>query len=58
MKLFAIGAKFWARTDARELSFKLDGQAFRIRSTFILESPWGEELFKIEEKTLRVCDRM
>jgi uncharacterized protein YxjI len=32
--------------------------ALRIRSTFILESPSGEELFKIQEKKLRIRDTM
>jgi len=46
-KLFAIGDDSWIETDDGQRAFKVNGKALRIRSTFILESPEGEELFKI-----------
>jgi uncharacterized protein YxjI len=36
----------------------VNGKALRIRSTFILESPTGEELYKIQEKKLHIRDTM
>ena len=36
----------------------MDGKALRIRETFILEDPSGEELYKIQERKLRVRDTM
>ena len=46
-KLFAIGDDSWIENQNGERAFKVNGKAMRIRSTFILESPSGEELYKI-----------
>src|SRR5689334_4034446 len=51
-KIFAIGDDFWIETEGGERAFKVDGKALRVRSTFILESPSDEELFKIQEKAV------
>jgi uncharacterized protein YxjI len=57
-KIFAIGDDFWIETEDAKRAFKVDGKALRIRRTFILESPSGEELLKIQERKLRVRDTM
>jgi uncharacterized protein YxjI len=57
-KVFAIGDDFWIDTEADRHAFKVNGKALRVRSTFILESPDGDELLKIQEKKLRVRDTM
>jgi uncharacterized protein YxjI len=57
-KVFAIGDDFWIDTDDDRHAFKVNGKALRIRSTFILESPSGDELLKIQEKKLRIRDTM
>jgi uncharacterized protein YxjI len=57
-KVFAIGDDFWIDTDDDRHAFKVNGKALRFRSTFILESPSGEELFKIQEKKLHIHDTM
>ena len=36
----------------------MNGKVFRIRETFVFESPGGEELFTIQEKKLSVRDKM
>ena len=36
----------------------MNGKALRIRDTFVLETPSGAELFKIQEKALSVRDKM
>ena len=36
----------------------MNGKALRIRDTFVLESPSGDELLKIQEKKLTVRDKM
>ena len=56
-KLFAIGDDFWIERDG-EKAFKVDGKALRLRDTFVLESPGGEELYTIQEKKLSVRDKM
>jgi uncharacterized protein YxjI len=57
-KLFAVGDDFWIDTDDDRHAFKVNGKAMRIRKTFILESPEGDELMKIQEKKLSVRDKM
>ena len=47
-----------SRPTAGERAFKVNGKAFRIRDTFVLETPGGEELFTIQEKKLSVRDKM
>src|SRR5262249_35687902 len=39
-------------------AFRVDGKAMRIRQTFMLEDPDGNELAKIQERKLSVRDRM
>jgi uncharacterized protein YxjI len=57
-KVFSIGDDFWIDTDDDRHAFKVDGKALRMRSTFVLETPAGDELVKIQEKKLRVRDTM
>ena len=57
-KLFAIGDDFWVDTDDDRHAFKVNGKALRIRKTFILEDPSGDELVKIQEKKLSIRDKM
>ena len=56
-KMFAIGDDFWIERDG-EKAFKVDGKALRLRDTFVLEAPGGEELYTIQEKKLSVRDKM
>jgi uncharacterized protein YxjI len=57
-KLFAVGDDFWIDTEDDRHAFKVNGKALRIRQTFILENPSGDELIKIQEKKLRIRDTM
>jgi uncharacterized protein YxjI len=56
-KMFSIGDDFWIERDG-ERAFKVDGKALRIRDTFVLEAPSGEELYTIQERKLSVRDKM
>ena len=56
-KMFAIGDDFWIEKDG-ERAFKVNGKALRLRETFVLESPSGEELLTIQEKKLSIRDKM
>ena len=38
--------------------YEVNGKALRVRDTFILETPSGDELFKIQEKKLTIRDTM
>jgi uncharacterized protein YxjI len=57
-KLFAIGDDYWIDTDDDQHAFKVNGKALRVRSTFVLETPSGNELLTIREKKLRIRDTM
>ncbi|WP_028059461.1 LURP-one-related/scramblase family protein [Candidatus Solirubrobacter pratensis] len=57
-KVFAIGDDFWIDTEDERHAFKVNGKALRLRSTFVLETPAGDELLTIQEKKLRVRDTM
>jgi uncharacterized protein YxjI len=57
-KLLAIGDDYWIDTDDDRHAYKVNGKALRMRSTFVLESPSGDELLKIQERKLRVRDTM
>jgi uncharacterized protein YxjI len=56
-KMFSIGDDFWIEKEG-ERAFKVDGKALRVRETFVLEAPSGEELYTIQERKLSVRDKM
>jgi uncharacterized protein YxjI len=57
-KMFAVGDDFWIDTDDDRHAYKVNGKALRIRKTFVLESPSGEELFRLRERKLAIRDTM
>jgi uncharacterized protein YxjI len=57
-KLASIGDDSWIENDAGERVYKVDGKAFRIRDTFILEDRDGNEVAKIQERKLHVRGTM
>ena len=57
-KLFAIGEDFWIETEGGDRAFKVDGEALRVRDTFVLKDADGEDLFKAQAKMLHIRDTM
>ena len=57
-KLLAIGDDYWIENDRGERVFKVDGKAFRVRQTFVLETPSGEEVARIQERKLSIRDKV
>lgn len=57
-RIFAIGDDFWIKNGNGERIFKVDGKAFRVRSTLFFEDNRGQRIYKIQEKMLRVRDTM
>jgi uncharacterized protein YxjI len=57
-KLFAIGDDFWIDTEDDRHAFKFNAKVMRIRSTYLMETPSGDELFKIQERKLHIRDTM
>jgi uncharacterized protein YxjI len=57
-KLLAIGDDFWIENDRGERAYRVNGKAFRMRQTFVLEDPAGDEVARIQERKLSVRDKI
>jgi uncharacterized protein YxjI len=57
-RLLAIGDDFWIENDRGERAYKVDGKAFRLRQTFVLEDSAGGEVARIQERKLSVRDKV
>jgi uncharacterized protein YxjI len=57
-KLLAIGDDFWIENDLGERAYKVNGKAFRLRQTFVLEDPSGNEVARIQERKLSIRDKI
>src|SRR3954466_14214544 len=57
-KLLSIGDDFWIETDQGDRAYKVDGKAFHLRKTFVLEDVSGEELARIQERKLTIRDKI
>ena len=57
-KLLAIGDDFWIENDQGERAYKVNGKAFRIRQTFVLEDAVGGEVARIQERKLSIRDKI
>ena len=57
-KLLAIGDDFWIENDRGERAYKVNGKAFRVRQTFVLEDASGGEVARIQERKLSVRDKI
>ena len=56
-KLLAIGDDYWIEDDEGRRAYKVDGKAFRLRETFVLEDPSGEEVARIRNASSRSATR-
>jgi uncharacterized protein YxjI len=57
-KLLSIGDDYWIDDESGNHAFRVNGKAMRLRQTFVLEDPDGNEVAKIQERKLSVRDRM
>jgi uncharacterized protein YxjI len=57
-KLASIGDDSWVEDEHGNKVYKVDGKAFRMRDTFILQDAAGAEVAKIQERKLHVRDTM
>jgi uncharacterized protein YxjI len=57
-RLLAIGDDFWIENDRGERAYKVDGKAFRLRQTFVLEDASGDEVARIQERKLSIRDKV
>src|SRR5829696_6391341 len=57
-KLLSIGDDFWIENERGERAYKVNGKAFRLRKTFVLEDASGGEVAKIQERKLSIRDKI
>ena len=57
-RLFAFGNDFDIENDRGERVFHIDGKALRLRATLLFQDMQGHEIYRIQEKLLRVRDTM
>jgi uncharacterized protein YxjI len=57
-KLLSIGDDFWIENERGERAYKVDGKAFRMRKTFVLENASGDEIATIRERKLTIRDKI
>ncbi len=53
-QLIALGDDFWVENEAGERVFKIDGKVARVRDTYVVETPDGQELLTIKEQRLKL----
>jgi uncharacterized protein YxjI len=57
-KLLSIGDDFWIENARGERAYKVNGKAFRLRQTFVLEDDSGDEVARIQERKLSIRDKV
>ena len=57
-KLLSIGDDFWIENAEGERAYKVNGKAMRLRQTFVLENPAGDEVARIKERKLTIRDKI
>jgi uncharacterized protein YxjI len=57
-KLLAVGDDFWIENDRGERVYKVNGKAFRLRQTFVLEDASGDEMARIQGRKLSIRDKI
>ena len=57
-KLLSIGDDYWIDNERGEHAYKVNGKAFHLRQTFVLEDPAGHEVARIQERKLTIRDKM
>jgi uncharacterized protein YxjI len=53
-KLFSIGDDYWIENEKGKREFYVDGKALRLRETFIFKDMQGNDLYKIQERLLKI----
>ena len=57
-KLLSIGDDYWIENGRGERAYKVNGKAFRVRQTFVLENAAGDEVARIQERKLSIRDKV
>src|SRR3954471_2964044 len=57
-RMLSIGDDYWIENGAGQRAFKVDGKAFRIRKTLVIEDAVGQEVATLKEKLVSVRDVM
>ena len=57
-ELVSIGDDYWIENEEGEKAFLVDGKALRLRETLLFKDARGNDLYKIQEKMLKLKDTM
>jgi uncharacterized protein YxjI len=56
--MVSIGDDYWIENGAGQRAFRVDGKAFRVRKTLVIEDPAGREVATVKEKLASVREVM
>jgi uncharacterized protein YxjI len=56
--MVSIGDDYWIENGAGQRAYKVDGKAFRVRKTLVIEDTAGREVATLKEKLVSVRDVM
>ena len=56
--MISIGDDYWIENGAGQRAYKVDGKAFRLRKTLVIEDTAGREVATLKEKLVSVRDVM
>jgi uncharacterized protein YxjI len=57
-KLVSIGDDYWIENEEGNREFYVDGKALHLRNTLIFKDTKGNDLYKIQERLLKIRDTM
>jgi uncharacterized protein YxjI len=57
-KLVSIGDDYWIENEEGKREFYVDGKALHLRNTLIFKDTKGNDLYKIQERLLKIRDTM
>jgi uncharacterized protein YxjI len=57
-ELLSIGDDYWIEDENGDKAFYVDGKAFRLRNTLVLKDAHGKNLYKIQERLIKIRDTM
>ncbi len=57
-RLLALGDDVWIENAEGERAYPVNGKAFRLRKTFVLEDGSGDEVARIQERKLSIRDKV
>jgi uncharacterized protein YxjI len=57
-RMLSVGDDYWIEDESGARAFLVDGKALRVRDTWVLKDPAGNDVAEIKERKLSVRDKM